>query len=414
MPGPYGQMLKAQSKVARIAKSAEKKHLGSAAQQAAKALGGANNSALWITASAIDAPAYGTNVFTDSITALNDLNHVPAVSFPGRASTIKLIVKALRAVAADAISQATGASQKLLETATGDMSSGDHAARPAAALAAYQKAWEKAMQAIARIASGAVTSIPLADLTAAAQNALGSKVIALAGPMIQKHPTPLTSGGKPEVFFGGAEGCPFCAVQRWGMIAGLSQFGTFSNLHLMQSDTTEFPIVSTFTFFGSSYHSSVISFVPVEILSNVRSGLTGYQHLQPRSPAQRALMQHFDGSGQTPFIDVGGRYIQNGSTVQPPLLNGLTWTQVANALTDPNSIPAQVVAGEAEVLTAEICGVTGGKPQSVCSQPVVQQYEAALPRLDGLGGGCPTTAADVRDVEHRNQGPVARASRCGG
>jgi hypothetical protein len=64
--------------------------------------------------------------------------------------------------------------------------------------------------------------VPAATLAAAAEDALGSKRIILAGPMIEKRWQPLTRAGKPELFFAGAEGCPFCAVQRWGMIAALS------------------------------------------------------------------------------------------------------------------------------------------------------------------------------------------------
>ena len=41
---------------------------------------------------------------------------------------------------------------------------------------------------------------------------------------------PLTSGGKPEMLYIGAEYCPYCAAERWAMIVALSRFGTFSGL----------------------------------------------------------------------------------------------------------------------------------------------------------------------------------------
>ena len=47
--------------------------------------------------------------------------------------------------------------------------------------------------------------------------------------------TPLTSGGKPEVLFIGAEYCPFCGAQRWAMITALSRFGTFTGLKTIHS-----------------------------------------------------------------------------------------------------------------------------------------------------------------------------------
>ena len=37
----------------------------------------------------------------------------------------------------------------------------------------------------------------------------------------------LTSGGKPEMLYIGAEYCPYCAAERWGMVVALSRFGTF-------------------------------------------------------------------------------------------------------------------------------------------------------------------------------------------
>ena len=43
-------------------------------------------------------------------------------------------------------------------------------------------------------------------------------------------------------------------------------------------------------------------------------------------------------------------------------------------------------------MTAEVCETTNGKPAAVCSSPVVAQYEAALPLLNGHGGGCPISA----------------------
>src|SRR5574342_1244952 len=41
---------------------------------------------------------------------------------------------------------------------------------------------------------------------------------------------PLTSDGKPLVVYLGAEYCPFCAAQRWGLVVALPRFGTFDNL----------------------------------------------------------------------------------------------------------------------------------------------------------------------------------------
>jgi hypothetical protein len=134
--------------------------------------------------------------------------------------------------------------------------------------------------------------------------------------------------------------------------------------------------------------------------------------LQRLSHSQSGLLNRFDQSAETPFIDVAGRFIRVDSTVQPGLLSGESWAQIANSLSHPTSIPAQAIAGEAEVLTAELCEATSGRPRSVCSADVVAQYEAALPFLNGKGGGCPATAATDRLHRRAAPSPPARATRC--
>jgi len=47
--------------------------------------------------------------------------------------------------------------------------------------------------------------------------------------------TALTSNGKPEMLYMGAEYCPYCAAARWSMIVALSRFGTFTGLTTLHS-----------------------------------------------------------------------------------------------------------------------------------------------------------------------------------
>ncbi|MGH3293687.1 MAG: DUF929 family protein, partial [Trebonia sp.] len=77
--------------------------------------------------------------------------------------------------------------------------------------------------------------------------------------------TPLTSGGKPEVLYLGAEYCPYCASQRWAMVNALSRFGTFSGLTTTHSSSTDAdPNTPTWTFYKSTYTSNYINFTSVE------------------------------------------------------------------------------------------------------------------------------------------------------
>jgi hypothetical protein len=413
-PPPREALMQAGNGLRTLASHAHSSSIHGLAADAAKELARASVPTLWIDARNAVAPSYGSRVFAGSVAALTDLQRLVGLSVPRLSSTITRIVRADRDLADGAIKQAHGGNQQLLAAASRDLAAGDRKAaggHPASAVGSYTKAWERAFDALAQLVAAEATGMPSSALAAAATEALGSKEIALAGPMIQPGRPPLTLGGKPELFFAGSEACPFCAVQRWGMIVALSQFGTFSNLRLMQSAPTEPPQIMTFTFFGSSYRSPYISFVPVEVLSNIPKGF-GFEHLQRLTPAQNALLKTFDPPGQTPFIDVANRFTSFDSTVLPPLIRGMSWTEIASSLRHPTSISAQAIAGEAEVLTAELCLATKGAPASVCSTAIVKQYEAALPLLNGRGGGCPTMGAIAGPRREGDQPPRARATRC--
>ena len=111
-------------------------------------------------------------------------------------------------------------------------------------------------------------------------------------------------------------------MQRWGMIVALSRFGKFSNLHLMQSLTTERPEVRTFTFFGSQYRSPYISFVPVEAIEQ----RPHRQRLRAASADQRrpraSCSTPTTARSTFPFVDVANVYTSWYSTVLPAAARG--------------------------------------------------------------------------------------------
>jgi hypothetical protein len=372
---------------------------------------------LWIDAKDAVAPGYGTLVFAYSRAALATLQ--PVAPSAALLASEKLILGADRGLAQSVIHDAAGGGG-LLARAQGMVRSGNRwaaAGRFAVAAEQYGVAWLDAFAALTPLVVTAATNVPAGPLGDAAENALGSTQVSLAAVDLLKNQPPLTANGKPEVLFIGAEPCPYCATERWGMVVALSQFGTFSNLKLIQSATTEHPIVRSFTFHDSGYQSPYISFVPVELTSNVVGRGGRYQRLQQLTPAQNALFKELAPRPTVPVVDVANQTANVGSTVSPTLTGGLSWMKLASSLKHPNSISGQAIAGTAEVLTAEICQATGGAPASVCGSAVVQDYEAALPRLDGQGGGCPpTSAAAPADDRAAGRGdtPVATAARCHG
>lgn len=186
---------------------------------------------------------------------------------------------------------------------------------------------------------------------------------------------PLTNNGKPELLFVGAEFCPFCAAERWSLIAALSRFGTFSNLSQINSSEENLP---TFTFYKSDYTSKYLSFVPVE--NENQNGKT----LESLTPAQKQVYttqyQKLTGQSGTgfPFMDFGGKFGQASAGYDQTLLSGKTHQQVAAALKDPSSPLAKAILGEANILTATICSMTNNQPSSVCSSTTISGIESKL------------------------------------
>jgi Domain of unknown function (DUF929) len=196
--------------------------------------------------------------------------------------------------------------------------------------------------------------------------------------------TPLTSGGKPEVLYMGAEYCPFCAAERWALVVALSRFGSFSGLSTVHSSSTDqYANTPTWTFIKSHYTSKYLTFSSVETQSNIPASGGSYTTLQTPTSAQQALLTKYDAppyvssanAGAIPFVDFGNKYMLSGASYSPQVLQGKSWSQIASALKDPTSPIAKAVDGTANYLTATICKLTGNQPASACT-PVVKQLEA--------------------------------------
>jgi Domain of unknown function (DUF929) len=188
--------------------------------------------------------------------------------------------------------------------------------------------------------------------------------------------SPLTANGKPEMLYIGAEYCPFCAAERWAMIIALSRFGTFSGLSTVHSSSIDTdPNTPTWTFYKSTYTSKYLTFTPVETTTNVpdsgSNNVSGYYPLQTPTAAQTALQAKYGGSaGAIPFIDFGNKYVIAGGSYDPAKLAGLSWSQVATDLSNPNSPVAKAVDSVANYMTAAICQMTGNQPASACTATV--------------------------------------------
>jgi Domain of unknown function (DUF929) len=224
-----------------------------------------------------------------------------------------------------------------------------------------------------------VTSVPVSAL-----NAVGDGGGAVTGKPTTISGTTLTENGKPEMFYMGAEYCPYCAAERWAMIVALSRFGTFTGLSTVHSavkngagNAEPDPDTPTWTFVHATPY---LTFTPDEIQTNIPDPSTGtYTDLQKPTAAQQALVNKYDGSSQAiPFIDFGNHYMISGVSYDAGVLDGLSWSTIATDLSNPNSAVAKAVLGTANYITAAICkGLTGNQPASACTA-TVQSLESQI------------------------------------
>jgi hypothetical protein len=219
-----------------------------------------------------------------------------------------------------------------------------------------------------------ITTVPASTLASVGIGTADPKSVTTVG-----SAKVLTSGGKPQVLYVGAEYCPYCATERWAMAVALSRFGTFSGLHGIHSSSTDtYPSTPTLTFYKSTYTSKYLTFTPVETQTE-KEGTA----LQKPTSAQNALFAKYDSppyvastdTGAIPFIDLGGKYFIHGAQYNPQILSGQSWAQVAAALQDPSSAIAKGADGSANMITAAICKATNNQPSSVCTSPVIKTIE---------------------------------------
>lgn len=231
----------------------------------------------------------------------------------------------------------------------------------------------------------AVNSSVLSELKSVAANmTLADEVgLGLVGspPVGTGNVTPLVANGKPEILYIGANYCPFCAVTRWGFTLALMRFGNFSSLHYMTSSANDsYGSSPTFTFYNSSYSSSLIDFTSVELYENVPCGYGCYVKLQNATGFEDGLLNKYDSpttscssGGCIPFIDFGNVSIQDGAPVSPQFIYKQTWGAVIANLTDINTYQSLAIIGTANIFTAQICKMTNNQPASVCDAQYIKR-----------------------------------------
>jgi hypothetical protein len=227
--------------------------------------------------------------------------------------------------------------------------------------------------------SSQVTGVPATTLNQVGKGAVPTYVASVLHRQAAMYPgqgAALTSNGKPQMLYIGAEFCPYCAAMRWSMAIALSRFGTLTALHGIHSSSTDVdPSTSTLTFYKSGYNSNYLTFTPVE------NQTVSHALLQTPTKTQNAVWAKYEPNAQQrgyPFVAFGNKGALEGPLYDPAVLAGKSWSQIAAALKDPSSPIAQSVDGGANYVTAEICKMTNNQPASVCTSPAVTAVQSGL------------------------------------
>ncbi len=203
-------------------------------------------------------------------------------------------------------------------------------------------------------------------------------------PLLPVPNQPILKGatGKPQFFYAGADYCPYCATERWAVVAALSRFGKFS--HLDQITSSE-GTISTFSFYKSSYSSNYIDFVGLETQGNAdASGQT--PTLQTPTTEQAQLLTKFnaepyvskEAAGHIPFIDIANQHLLSGASYDANKLMGLSWTNISDKMNNPSDDVTKGVIGTANYITAAICQTTANQPATVCGSKTINQIQQSI------------------------------------
>lgn len=237
----------------------------------------------------------------------------------------------------------------------------------------------------------------LSHVPASVFNTVGvtSPVAQVVAPLPLKNQPALmatsTSGTTlPEVFYLGAEFCPYCAAERWPTIIALSRFGTFSGLGDMSSSSSDFLGTPSFTFVKTKYTSKYLVFKSVEASSNVFDTKTNFWvPLQKVTTSEEALVKKYQSSkyisgwtsqdnGSIPFITLDNKYLVAGAQFTPSTLANQSRSDIAAGLSNATSPITQAIVSAANEWTAALCVVTQGQPANVCTSAGVAAAKKAM------------------------------------
>ena len=254
----------------------------------------------------------------------------------------------------------------------------------------------------------------------------------------------ISQNGKPTFAYIGAQGCPFCAGQRWAFIIALSRFGNFTKLFYDRSATSDANVPTIMFNFSSAlfseatsqpaidsgsapygdgnpepfvsgayYTSKYINFEPMDELGgSFLVNTTGIAQISPLiyNNAYSKGQYHLNASsnavssahgfgitnffvGGVPFFDINNQYVFDGEIANAGTYlssSGLnpaysTHADILNSIENPTGGSlGQTELGAANILTAQICS-TINNSAPVCSLSYISELEKTITSLNYTG-----------------------------
>jgi thiol-disulfide isomerase/thioredoxin len=225
-------------------------------------------------------------------------------------------------------------------------------------------------------ATAASGSVPAGPVPAGSHRPSDAASVAL-GEVRRESGEPLLDGGKPLVFFMGAEWCPFCASERWGLVEATSRFGKWSGLRELRSREGQdyFPALATYDLSQATYTSDYISIRHKEVAT-----VEG-DPLQKLGSFEEGLVNGYDKLGSVPFLFASGpsgRYTVE-LPYSPGLLDGDSFVSLRKEVAAEAPTPAvEAIDGQADAITALICKLDGRQPASVCAKGSIPALEREI------------------------------------
>ncbi len=229
---------------------------------------------------------------------------------------------------------------------------------------------------LARGGSGGDATAASGSVPVGSQQPSGAASVALRQ-VRRESSEPLLEGGKPLVFFMGAEWCPFCASERWALVEATSRFGKWSGLGELRSREGQdyFPSLPTYDLTQATYTSDYLNLRHKE-LATVEG-----DPLQKLGSFEERLVDGYDERGSVPFLFASGpsgRYTVE-LAYSPGLLTGRSFAALHKEVATGAATEAvDAIDGQADAITALICKLDGRRPASVCAKGSIPALEREI------------------------------------